>query len=133
MSVGIALFCSVRSSDFIDPFKHGYHDLFVELRTLSEIDLTAEIFHLEHFRSSFRRESDDLWCVDLGESIVIKKFPHGFFHKCGYFEYFHISWMSEDHHLVIMDSLPISMDFVLGDIYRTRINNFSEYIHATLL
>ena len=133
MSIGVALLCSVCSSDFIHPFKHGHHDLLVELWTLSQIYLTAEILHLEYFRSSFRRESDDLRRVDLSESIVIEKPSHDLFHECSYLECLHISRMSQDDNLIIVDSLSIGMNLIFGDIYRTRINDFPDHIHHRLL
>ena len=133
MSVGIALFSSVCSSDFIDSFKHRHHDLLVELRTLSEIHFTIEIIHLKYFRSSLRRKTDKLRRIDLGEIILIEELSHSFFCKRSYFECLHISRMPQYDDFIIMDSFSISMDLIFGDIYRTRIDDFPEHIHAALL
>lgn len=133
MPIGIALLRSVRSADLVDPFEYGHHDLLVELRTLSEIDFAVEIFHFKHFRSSFRRESDELRRIDLGESVIIEEFPHGLFHKHGEFEGLHVFRMSENDNFIVMDSLSVSIDDIFGDIYRTRIDDFPDDIHIALL
>ena len=70
---GSMFLCAVCRRDLKDALIDAYADLLVELRGLSQIDLFAEIIHLENVRTTFSSFGDDLRSEDLGKAVRRKE------------------------------------------------------------
>ena len=75
---GIMLFRPVGMTDLENSLEAAAdHNLFVELRALSQIGLTLEILHRKELRPSFGPGSDYLGSLNFGKILLAKKFPEG--------------------------------------------------------
>ena len=74
---GRMFLCAVGGRDLEDALINANADLFVELRALREVDLLAEIIHLEDVSTAFCSFAHDLRGEDLGEAISREELTEG--------------------------------------------------------
>ena len=74
MSSGVVLLSTENRTGLKDAIENAHHHLFVKLRALGQNGRFVEIAELEHVGSSLSSFGSDLRCMDLGKTVLMKKF-----------------------------------------------------------
>ena len=113
MTVGIGFLRTECWAEFEHSVQScGHQHLFVELRGLGEVCLLSEILYLEECSSSLCTRSNDLWCVDLCETILFHGFHDQPDHQGFELKYGPYLRFSEIHEPVVETCIHLYVHFV---------------------